>query len=74
MGVFARNPRTGEEQPGGGGSGLHLDLDERVCPVCRRTFPNWQSTCPDDEATLVTRAELPPLLTPPPPHLLADEE
>jgi predicted amidophosphoribosyltransferase len=69
MGLYARDPRRGEEQPGGG-SGLHLDLDELVCPVCRRAFPSWETVCPDDAESLVTRAQLPPLLPPPPAHLL----
>lgn len=69
MGIFARDPKK-EEQPGGG-SGLEVDLDLRVCPTCRRELHPWEGTCPDDgstavDRTTVSRGDLPP----PPPHLL----
>lgn len=73
MGIFAQDPKKQEEQQPGGASGLHMDLDERVCPRCRRGLHPWEATCPEDGATGVdrsslTRADLPP----PPAHLLAD--
>lgn len=71
MGFVTKDPRGNEEQPGGG-SGLHLDLDERVCPVCRRDLLPWQLTCPDDGAAATMRSDLPPLDVPPA-HLLADD-
>ena len=71
MGVFGK--RENLEQPGGGGSGLHLDLDERYCLECRKPLQPWQASCPDDGAPAVARAELPSSMPPPPAHLLADE-
>lgn len=73
MGIFAQDPKKQEEQQPGGTSGLHMDLDERVCPRCRRALHPWETTCPDDgtagvEGSSLTRADLPP----PPDHLLAD--
>ncbi|MEX0658125.1 MAG: hypothetical protein WD080_03235 [Egibacteraceae bacterium] len=74
MGIFAQDPKRQQEQQPGGESGLHMDLDERLCPTCRRVLHPWESTCPDDDAAGVdrsslTRADLPP----PPAHLLDDE-
>ncbi|HWB72540.1 MAG TPA: hypothetical protein VG452_09995 [Egibacteraceae bacterium] len=73
MGVFSK--RKDQEEPGGsGGSGLHIDLEERACPECRRALTPWQATCPHDGAPAVPRAQLPPAIAPPPAHLLADDE
>lgn len=72
MGVFAKKGDHGE--PGGGGSGLHLDLDERFCVVCRRAVLPWEEACPDDGAAVVALGELPSAMPPPPAHLLADED
>jgi hypothetical protein len=73
MGVFARGPKYGEDQPGDGG-GLDIDLDLRACPACRRELHPWEQVCPDDGSTAVARASLPPRDAPPPAHLLADED
>ncbi len=70
MGVFSK--RNDVEEPGGGGSGLHVDLDERWCPQCRRSLLPWQDTCPTDGAQPVR--SLPPAMPPPPAHLLADDD
>ncbi|HEY8338446.1 MAG TPA: hypothetical protein VIK95_01180 [Egibacteraceae bacterium] len=69
MGYLTPRRKRDDEDPGGGTS-LHLDLDERVCPQCRRTLPPWQDRCPDDGAAAVDRTALPPPIPPPPPHLL----
>lgn len=72
MGIFAKKPKQ-EEQPGGG-AGLHLDLEERACPRCRRVLHPWEDVCPDDGETAVDRASLSRTDLPPPPaHLLDDE-
>lgn len=42
-----------------GAPGLHLDLDERVCPDCRRTAPPWQQRCPDCGSALVAPNDVP---------------
>lgn len=68
MGVFGK--RQDLDQPGGGGSGLHLDLDSRYCRVCRRELLPWQATCDRDGGEAVPLAELPPSGPQPPPHLL----
>lgn len=73
MGVFAK--KGGTEDPGsGGGSGLHLDLDERYCASCRRSLLPWQTTCPDDGGEATALADLPSSVPPPPAHLLDDED
>ena len=73
MGVFAKKGDF-EEPGGGGGSGLHLDLDERYCPACRRALLPWMTQCPDDGGTPVALRDLPPRFPGPPAHLLTDDE
>jgi hypothetical protein len=72
MALLTPDPRGDEERPGGE-SGLHLDLDEKACPVCRRDLLPWQPTCPADGAGAVPRTSLRAAgLAEPPAHLLAD--
>ena len=42
-----------------GGSGLHLDLDTKVCPECRREALPWQTECQDCHVPTVLRADVP---------------
>ena len=73
MGVFVK--KGDQEEPGGsGGSGLHLDLEERYCAVCRRALLPWQEACPDDGGAALTISDLPSPMPPPPAHLLGDED
>lgn len=72
MGVFAK--KGDFEEPGGGGPGLHLDLDERYCVTCRRAVLPWQTTCPDDGGEVAALGDLPSSIPPPPAHLLEDED
>ena len=73
MGVLTG--RGDQEEPGGsGGSGLHLDLDERFCVTCRRAVLPWQTECPEDGGAVVTLQELPAAMPPPPAHLLDDDD
>lgn len=69
VGLFER--KRVDQEPSGGGASLHIDLDERVCPLCRRDLSPWHTTCPDDGAATVLRGEL-PALNQPPAHLLRD--
>ena len=73
MGVFSKKGDV--EEPGGsGGSGLHLDLDERFCLACRRAVLPWETSCPDDGSPVVGLSELPSAMPAPPAHLLVDDE
>ncbi|HEX2027251.1 MAG TPA: hypothetical protein VHF25_04555 [Nitriliruptorales bacterium] len=51
--------RHEDEEPGAS-RGPTVDLDTRVCSVCRREYPAWISTCPEDGTTTLRIAELPP--------------
>ena len=73
MGVFAKR-NNAEEPGGGGGAGLHMDLEERFCVSCRRAVLPWETECPDDGADVVPLTELPSAMPPPPAHLLGDPE
>lgn len=42
------------------GSGVHLDLDVKMCPACRREVLPWQTTCPDCGTATVAPTEMPP--------------
>lgn len=52
--------RHEDEEPGGAGSGLHIDLDDRVCASCREDVPAWVPACPNCGGAVVRREELPP--------------
>lgn len=43
------DPKKGGEEDEAlpGASGLHLDLDLKRCPSCRRELTPWQERCPD---------------------------
>jgi hypothetical protein len=74
MGVFAKKGDQ-EEPGGGGGAGLHLDLEQRYCVSCRRAVQPWETTCPVDGERVVALSELPSAMPPPPAHLLdADDD
>lgn len=74
MGVFAKGPRQ-EEEPGSGGSGLHVDLDLQVCPTCHRELHPWEAACPDDGTPGAPKASVSRTTLPPPPaHLLGDAD
>ncbi len=40
--------------------GLSVDLEERVCALCRRELPAWVEHCPECGGMSVKRADLPP--------------
>jgi hypothetical protein len=73
MGVFAKKGDAEEPGGAGGGPGLHLDLDERFCVICRRAVLPWQTQCPDDGGEVAALGDLPSSIPPPPAHLLDDE-
>ncbi len=72
MGIIARGPQ--QEEDGGAGPVLGLDLELRACPTCRRELHPWEDVCPADGSAAVARTSLQrPGLAPPPAHLLDDE-
>lgn len=40
--------------------GLSLDLEERVCALCRTELPAWVEQCPECGGMSVRRVDLPP--------------
>lgn len=64
----------GRHEPGAAaGDEIHLDLDARACPTCRRDLHPWESECPDCREPAVLRFALPPLVPAPPAHLVDEE-
>lgn len=51
--------RPDDDEPGGG-SGLHVDLEDRACAECRRALPSWVARCPDCGGEAVAVGELQP--------------
>lgn len=48
MGFLDPKGKGADEEPGlPGADGLHLELDLRRCPACRRELHPWQERCPD---------------------------
>ncbi len=64
--------RSGEEEERAD-SGLNLDLEERVCALCRRELPTWVGHCPGCGGMPVRRADLPPAEDPLLARLLAED-
>jgi hypothetical protein len=56
MGFLDPKRKDDEELPG---SGLHLDLEVKRCPVCRRETLPWETTCPDCGVATVPADQLP---------------
>lgn len=40
------------------GEGVPVDLDQKVCPSCRRKLQPWETTCPDDGAIPVEAVQM----------------
>lgn len=54
------NPKSsGEDERLPGAAGLHLDVDPKRCPSCRRETAPWQDRCPDCGEIPVASSELP---------------
>jgi rRNA maturation protein Nop10 len=53
------DPKRKDEEEEPGASGLHLDLDTKVCPSCRREALPWQATCPECGVATVPPTQLP---------------
>ena len=66
-----RKDEQNEALPGG----LHLDLDRRLCPACRRETAPWEDRCPDCGEATVPPEQVPATEFPLPPGLrdLAEE-
>jgi hypothetical protein len=73
MGFLNRKEQDDEQLPG---SGLHLDLEVRRCPQCRREVAPWQEACPDCGVGTVPARDLPPAAgeLPDLSHLSGDDE
>jgi hypothetical protein len=56
-----------------GGSGLHLDLETKVCPTCHREALPWQTECQDCGVPTVVRSDV-PVTEFELPNLLPDDE
>jgi rRNA maturation protein Nop10 len=56
------DPRKDREEDQGlpGAAGLHLDLDLKRCPSCRRELTPWQERCPDCGEVGVAAGEVQP--------------
>jgi predicted amidophosphoribosyltransferase len=57
-----------------GASGLHLDLDLKRCPRCRREVDPWRAECPDCGEVAVHAGEVPGSSFPLPPGLRGDDD
>ncbi|MDP8930990.1 MAG: hypothetical protein M3O70_21055 [Actinomycetota bacterium] len=51
--------RSGEEEEPATAA-LNLDLEERVCALCRRDLPAWAEQCSECGGKAVRRVDLPP--------------
>jgi hypothetical protein len=73
MGFLDPKQQDDEELPG---SGLHLDLEVRRCPQCRREVPPWQEACPECGIGTISARDLPPAGSglPDLSHLAGDDE
>ena len=67
MGFLNKRQEDDDELPG---SGLHVDLDARFCPECRKEALPWQDACEDCGVPPVTAEQLPSSSFPLPSHLL----
>lgn len=56
------DPDRHKEEDGelAGSSGLHVDLETKVCPACRREVLPWERICPDCGVTTALPRDLPP--------------
>lgn len=68
MGIVNKKEDGGGQLPGS--SGLHVDLDLRVCPECRTEALPWQETCPQCGVAPVPQEQLTASSFPLPAHLL----
>ncbi|MEX1178436.1 MAG: hypothetical protein WEB09_08230 [Nitriliruptor sp.] len=56
------DPKKGDEDDGGGlgATGLHVDLDLKRCPTCRRELTPWEERCPDCGEAGVAASQIAP--------------
>ncbi len=59
MGFLNPKQLDDEGELPGGGAGLHLDLDVKVCPSCRTEAPPWTEDCPSCGTAMVAPDEVP---------------
>lgn len=65
--------RSGEDEERAT-TALSLDLEERVCAVCRRELPAWVEHCPECGGMSVRRIDLAPEEDPLLARLLSEED
>lgn len=70
MSPLSRRSGEGEERTS---RGLNLDLEERVCSLCRRDLPAWVEHCPECGGMSLRRRDLPPEEDPLLARLLAED-
>jgi hypothetical protein len=59
VGFLDPKQRDDEDEALPGATGLHLDLDLRRCPSCRRELTPWQERCDDCGEVGVAASEVP---------------
>ena len=73
MGFLDPDRHKDEDDGLAGSSGLHVDLETKICPECRREALPWQRTCPACGVPTVLPKDLPPASLPLP-HLDDDTD
>jgi hypothetical protein len=76
VGFLTPNQKGDEDESLPGATGLHLDLDLKRCPSCRRELTPWQERCGDCGDVGVAASAVPPdrFALPDLSHLEDDEE
>lgn len=59
MGFLNPKQNDDEDEALPGATGLHLDLDLKRCPACRRELTPWQERCPDCGEVGVAASQVP---------------
>lgn len=69
------DPKKMQEDDELPGSGVHVDLEAKICPTCRREALPWEARCPSCGVATIAPGEVPARDIPLPPGLRdLDEE